>query len=162
VVAWSVRQIILDLLPSQSRFRLEREKKAENGCARMTTGFFIKAIGGVQAKKRVAPSHLIFNVITGIITFLNIPLLVWIINIFIDVKTNSLTGLALFHTLFNVLGVVIFFPFVGLLSRLLVKFYPDYKPILTVYIDKTPSEVSEAATAALRKEICHLLQECQL
>jgi len=127
-----------------------------------TITVLLGAIGGVQAKKRVALSHLIFNVITGIIAFLSIPLLVWIINIFIDVKTNSLTGLALFHTLFNVLGVIIFFPFVGLLSRQLVKFYPDYKPILTVYIDKTPSEVSEAATAALRKEICHLLQECQL
>jgi len=70
--------------------------------------------------------------------------------------------LALFHTLFNVLGVIIFLPFVGLLSRMLVKFYPEFKPILTVYIDKTATEVSEAAAAALRKEICHLLQECQL
>lgn len=100
--------------------------------------------------------------ITGMIAFFSIPILVWIINIFLDVQSNSLTGLALFHTLFNVLGVIIFFPFVGLLSRMLVKLYPDYKPILTVYIDKTPTEVSEAATAALRKEISHLLQECQL
>jgi phosphate:Na+ symporter len=49
-----------------------------------------------------------------------------------------------------------------LFSSLLVKLYPDYKPILTVYIDKTPTEVTDAATAALRKEIHHLLQECQL
>jgi phosphate:Na+ symporter len=45
---------------------------------------------------------------------------------------------------------------------MLVKLFPDYKPILTVYIDKTPTEVSDAATDALRKEICHLLLECQL
>ena len=127
-----------------------------------TITVLLGAIGGVQAKKRVALSHLIFNVITGLIAFFSIPILVGIINFFLDVKSNSLTGLALFHTLFNVLGVVIFFPFVGLFSRMLVKSYPDYKPILTVYIDKTPTEVSEAATAALRKEICHLLQECQL
>jgi len=127
-----------------------------------TITVLLGAIGGVQAKKRVALSHLIFNVITGIIAFFSIPILVGIINLFLDVKTNSLTGLALFHTLFNVLGVIIFFPFVGWLSRMLVKFYPDFKPILTVYIDKTPTEISEAATAALRKEICHLLQECQL
>ncbi len=127
-----------------------------------TITVLLGAIGGVQAKKRVALSHLIFNVITGLIAFFSIPILVGVINFFLDVKSNSLTGLALFHTLFNVLGVVIFFPFVGLFSRMLVRMYPDYKPILTVYIDKTPSEVSEAATAALRKEICHLLQECQL
>ena len=127
-----------------------------------TITVLLGAIGGVQAKKRVALSHLIFNVITGLIAFFSIPILVGTINFFLDVKSNSLTGLALFHTLFNVLGVVIFFPFVGLFSRMLVKIYPEFKPILTVYIDKTPIEVSEAATAALRKEICHLLQECQL
>jgi phosphate:Na+ symporter len=127
-----------------------------------TITVLLGAIGGVQAKKRVALSHLIFNVITGMIAFFSIPILVGIINVFLDVKSNSLTGLALFHTLFNVLGVIIFFPFIGLFSRMLVKIYPDYKPLLTVYIDKTPTEVSEAATTALRKEICHLLQECQL
>jgi phosphate:Na+ symporter len=127
-----------------------------------TITVLLGAIGGVPAKKRVALSHLIFNVITGIFAFLGIPVLVWIINIFLDVQSNSLLGLALFHTLFNVLGVILFFPFVGLFSRLLVKLHPDYKPILTVYIDKTPTEVTDAATDALRKEICHLLQECQL
>ncbi|MFC1857122.1 Na/Pi cotransporter family protein [Thermodesulfobacteriota bacterium] len=127
-----------------------------------TITVLLGSIGGVQAKKRVALSHLIFNVTTGIIAFLSIPILVWIINIFLDVNTHSLTGLALFHTLFNILGVIIFFPFVGLLSRMLVKLFPDYKPILTVCIDKTPIEISDAATDALRREIFHLLQECQL
>jgi phosphate:Na+ symporter len=116
-----------------------------------TITVLLGAIGGVPAKKRVALSHLIFNVITGIIAFLSIPALVWVINIFLDVQSNSLLGLALFHTLFNILGVILFFPFVGLFSRLLVRLYPDYKPILTVYINNTPSEVPEAATAALRK-----------
>lgn len=45
---------------------------------------------------------------------------------------------------------------------MLLKLFPDYKPILTVYVDKTPTEVSDAATDALSKEIGHLLQECQL
>jgi phosphate:Na+ symporter len=40
--------------------------------------------------------------------------------------------------------------------------FPDHKTILTVYLDQTPTEVTDAATAALRKEIGHLLQECQL
>ena len=122
-----------------------------------TVTVLLGAIGGVPAKKRVALSHLIFNVVTGVFAFLGIPVLVTVINIFLDVQSNSLMGLALFHTLFNVLGVILFFPFVGLLSNLLVKICPDYKPILTVYIDKTPYEVPEAATAALRKEIHHLL-----
>ena len=54
------------------------------------------------------------------------------------------------------------FPFIGLLARLLVRLYPDRKAVLTVYIDKTPTEVADAASEALKKEIHHLLEECQL
>jgi phosphate:Na+ symporter len=103
-----------------------------------TVTVLLGAIGGVPAKKRVAFSHLIFNVITAIFAFLGIPALVRIIDILLNVQSKPLMGLALFHTLFNAFGVIIFFPFVGLLSRLLVKLFPDYRPILTVYIDKTP------------------------
>ncbi|MBT8369907.1 MAG: Na/Pi symporter [Deltaproteobacteria bacterium] len=127
-----------------------------------TITVLLGAIGGVQAKKRVSLSHLIFNTVTGAAAFSVLPALVWIISVFVDIGTNSLVGLALFHTIFNILGVLIFFPFLGLLSRLLVRIYPDYKIILTVYLDQTPSEITDAATAALKKEIGHLLQECQL
>lgn len=127
-----------------------------------TITVLLGSMGGIQAKKRVAISHLAFNVVTGILAFLSIPMLVWIIHFFLDTHTSPLMGVALFHTLFNVAGVIIFLPFVGLLSRMLIKSFPDYKPILTVYIDKTPAEVSDAAIDALRKEIYHLLQECQL
>jgi len=127
-----------------------------------TITVLLGAIGGVQAKKRVSLSHLIFNIVTGTVAFLMLPVLVWIVSFFVDIGSDSLIGLALFHTIFNILGVVIFFPFLGLLSRLLIRIYPDYKIILTVYLDQTPSEVTDAATAALRKEIGHLLQECQL
>ncbi|MGD9112980.1 MAG: Na/Pi symporter [Desulfobacterales bacterium] len=127
-----------------------------------TITVLLGAIGGVQAKKRVSLSHFIFNVITGAAAFLGLPALVWIISFFVDIRSDSLMGLALFHTIFNILGVAIFFPFLGLLSRLLVRIYPDHKTILTVYLDQTPSEITDAATAALRKEIGHLLQECQL
>ena len=127
-----------------------------------TITVLLGAIGGVQAKKRVSLSHLIFNVVTGAAAFLGLPALVWIVSFFVDIRSDSLMGLALFHTLFNILGVIIFFPFLGLLSRLLIKIYPDYKTILTVYLDQTPPEITDAATAALRKEIGHLLQECQL
>ena len=127
-----------------------------------TITVLLGAIGGVQAKKRVSLSHLIFNVVTGVVAFLALPLLVRAVTLFVDIRSNSLVGLALFHTLFNVLGVLIFFPFLGLLSRLLIRVFPDHKTILTVYLDKTPPEVTDAAIAALRKEIGHLLQECQL
>ncbi len=120
------------------------------------------AIGGVQTKKRVGLSHFFFNLVTGAVAFLGLPVLVWIVSLIVDIHSDSLVGLALFHTLFNILGVVIFFPFLGFLSGALIKIYPDHKTILTVYLDQTPPEITDAATDALRKEIGHLLQECQL
>ena len=127
-----------------------------------TITVLLGAIGGAQAKKRVSLSHLIFNAVTAAAAFIGLPALIWIISLLVDIRSSSLMGLALFHTIFNLLGVVLFFPFLGLLSRLLMRIYPDYKTILTVYLDQTPSEITDAATAALRKEIGHLLQECQL
>ena len=127
-----------------------------------TITVLLGAIGGIQVKKRVSLSHLVFNVGTGVIAFFGLPALLWIVSIVVDIRTASLTGLALFHTLFNILGVLLFLPFLGPLSRLLMKIYPDHKTILTVYLDQTSPEITEAAIFALRKETGHLLQECQL
>ena len=127
-----------------------------------TITVLLGAIGGTPAKKRVSFSHLIFNVVTAGVAFLGLPILVWFVKVFFDITTNSVMGLALFHTLFNVLGVIIFLPFMGLLSQLLFRIYPDHRAVLTMYIDKTPTEIPDAAAAAIRKEIMHLLEESQL
>ena len=119
------------------------------------------SIGAGQAKKRVGFSHLVFNVVTAVVAFSSLPALFWFIELFFNINSNNVMGLALFHTLFNTIGVVIFFPFVGLLSRALFKIFPDHKAILTLYIDKTPPAVPDAAATALRKEIHHLMEECQ-
>jgi phosphate:Na+ symporter len=120
------------------------------------------SLGGIPSKKRVGVSHLIFNGVTGVVAFLGIHSLTGFISLVIDLQNNSVMGLALFHTLFNLLGVLIFFPFIGLLTKTLVKLYPDRKAVLTLYINNTPVEVPEAAAEALRKEVIHLLEECQI
>ncbi len=127
-----------------------------------TITILLGSVGGIQVKKRVAYSHLIFNIVTGIVALLGIGFMVWLIRIFMNIEANSVMALAMFHTLFNVIGVIIFLPFIGILSLALLKVFPDRKEILTVFINNTPIEVSDAATAALKKEISHLLEECQL
>ncbi len=127
-----------------------------------TVTVLLGAIGGIQTKKRVAGSHLIFNIFTAVIAYFSISFLVSFVSLFFDITTNSVMALALFHTTFNIMGVILFFPFVGILTRLLVKFVPDHKSVLTLFIDKTPTSETGAATAALKKEVNHLLEECQL
>ncbi len=127
-----------------------------------TVTVLLGSIGGIQAKKRVGTSHLIFNMVTGIIAFAALGPLSRLVTVFFDTTANAVMGLALFHTLFNLIGVVIFFPFIGYLARFLLRTFPDRKEILTVYLNNTPTEVLDAATSSLRKETLHLFEECQL
>jgi len=127
-----------------------------------TATVLLGAIGGSPPKKRVAGSHLAFNLVTGIVAFAALPVMVMIVKIFIDVTVNGPVGLALFHTIFNITGVIIFLPLVKVMTTFLVKLFPEHKTQLSVYIANTPAEEVEAAVIALKNEIIHLLQECQL
>jgi phosphate:Na+ symporter len=127
-----------------------------------TITVLLGSIGGTPPKKRVAVSHLLFNILTAMAAFAALPGLIRLVELFLDTEANGVMALALFHSLFNIAGVVLLFPFVGLLARMLVRMFPDRRTVLTVYLGNTPSEVTEAAGAALKKEIHHLFQECQL
>ncbi|MCI5140501.1 MAG: Na/Pi cotransporter family protein [Candidatus Electrothrix sp. ATG1] len=127
-----------------------------------TVTVLLGSIGGIPAKKRVGTSHLIFNLVTGVVAFAALRPLSHLVTLFFDTNTNAVMGLALFHTLFNFIGVMIFFPFIGLLARFLGRTFPDHKEILTMYLGNTPTEVLDAATDSLRKETLHLFEECQL
>ena len=129
-----------------------------------TVTVLLGAIGGSPPKKQVAVSHLTFNIITGIVAFIGLPVMTEIVKLFIDVaiSTDAPMGLALFHSLFNITGVLIFTPIVKTLTRLLVRFFPERKAVLSVYISMTPTEEIESAEIALKNELIHLFQECQL
>ncbi len=127
-----------------------------------TITVLLGAIGGIQAKKRVSVSHLVFNLVTGIIAFAALGPLSRLVTVFFDISENAVMGLALFHTLFNLIGVIVFFPFIGYLARFLIRFFPERKEVLTLYLKNTPTEVLDAATDSLRKETLHLFEECRL
>ncbi|MBT8140809.1 MAG: Na/Pi symporter, partial [Gammaproteobacteria bacterium] len=71
-----------------------------------TSTIVIGATNGTPNKKRVAAAHVIFNVVTDLIAFiLLMPLLQFII--WIGIK-NPLYSLVAFHTLFNLIGIILF------------------------------------------------------
>lgn len=127
-----------------------------------TITILLGAAGGAPPKKRVAVAHLVFNFVTGITTFAGLPLMVRAVKLFVDVSTNGPVGLALFHSLFNITGVLLFVPFVSFFTRLLVKFLPEHRKNISVYLANTPAEETEAACLAMKNEVIHMLQESQL
>ena len=71
-----------------------------------TVTALLGAIGGIPDKKRVALAHFIFNVITAAVAFLILPLLTQFMMSIDGLNNDPITALALFHTIFNILGVL--------------------------------------------------------
>jgi phosphate:Na+ symporter len=122
-----------------------------------TVTILLGAIGAVQVKKRVAFSHFVFNLITAILALALMPFLTFVVFQVFDTNDNAVVGLALFHTLFNLIGLIAMFPFINLLAKLLLKVFPDKKTELTAYINNTTTDVPEAGISAIKKETLHLI-----
>jgi len=108
--------------------------------------------------KRLAGAHLIFNVVTGLIAIAFIHQLltaVDVISAFVGIGEADYTlKLAVFHTLFNLIGISVMLPFTNHLVRFLervIKSEPDRyaKP---KYINELALELSDTAIEALRLE----------
>jgi phosphate:Na+ symporter len=121
-----------------------------------TVTAIIGAIGGIPDKKRVALAHFIFNVITAIAAFLILPYLTQYLMSFQELKNDPLIALALFHTIFNVLGVLLLLPFISLMAKYLKKLFVHVEPEPTRYIHLVDPEFSETALVALRDEVNNL------
>ena len=112
--------------------------------------------------KRLAVAHFIFNIITGLvaIAFLYQLLdLVDLISPFIGVDTKDYgMKLALFHTVFNVLGVVLIAPFTAKLVVYLEGLFKEEEKDTSRarYLDAAVIMVPEVAIFALKKELIHL------
>lgn len=122
-----------------------------------TVTIMLGSIGGIPAKRQAAVSQLIFVTITAIFAFIILPVLIWIILEFFRFDENLVLGLALFHTVFNVLSVVLFYPFIPRLIRTVQNLIPEEYEEFTKFIKNTSPEVPDAAVVAIRKEIINQL-----
>jgi phosphate:Na+ symporter len=105
------------------------------------------SLGSNVAGRRLAGAHFIFNVVTGIVALALIyPLanLVDRISELVDIAaTNYTLKLAVFHTIFNVLGVIIMIPLIKTIERALLKFFKEQN-------DKDIDEPKYLNTAVLK------------
>ncbi|MDH4944959.1 Na/Pi symporter [Sulfurimonas sp. C5] len=121
-----------------------------------TATAILGAIGGVSYKKRVAAAHLLFNIFTAAIAFIFLSQLTYFILEFLHFKNDSVTALALFHTMFNILGVILLSPFINKIAAFLNKLFIVKKEVATKYIHMVEPTVAESALIAIRNEISHL------
>ena len=123
-----------------------------------TSTAVIAAIGATPNARRMAAGHVIFNVVTGCAALLLLPLLLYGIDWFqhsSGMAAGPATFLALFHTVFNLLGVLLLWPFTELLVSFLKKQFvaAEEDEAQAKYLDNTLVSTPQLAQEALIKEM---------
>lgn len=121
----------------------------------------ISVIGATPNAKRVAAAHIIFNLFTGAVALIILPLLIWVTNLtgeLLGLEEIPAVTLALFHTVFNVLGVLLMWPMIGRLTRFLEKQFVTQEEIegKPRYLDKTVAVSPVLAVSALTLELSRI------
>ncbi len=117
---------------------------------------WLGSLGGGAVKKQVALSHITFNWVTAVLMFLLLNVSLALLDRFFGIYSDPVLGLAVFHTFFNVCGIILFFPLLGYLGQFTRWVFPDQADIVSRYIHHTDPAVPEAAVAAIQHEGLHL------
>lgn len=128
-----------------------------------TVTAIIGSIGSSVEGRRLAGAHLIFNLITGLLALVLISQFMQVVDKLANIlginATDYLFKLSLFHTLFNVVGVVVMIPFIPLLSKILTKVIKpgeDEDILRPKYLSKVVLKYPETAVPAFIKESRYL------
>lgn len=133
-------------------------------------GTTITAIIGAMSSnivgKRLAGAHLIFNVTTGLIAIVFMSQIMYSVDFVsnaVGIASDDYTlKLAVFHTIFNVIGVAVMVPFIGKLVVFLEGTLKDKHPDETTsfdtvqYLNDSVLELPATAMAAIVRETKHL------
>lgn len=123
-------------------------------------------IGGTVAAKRTALAHILFNLGSGIIAILLLPIFLGVLgwlNQHAGLEAGAMS-LAFFHTSFIALGVVLFMPLVGRFERLVARLLPERKQDMARHLDASALGVPAVALEASQRSleaITHQLVEVQ-
>jgi len=123
-----------------------------------TVTIMLGAIGGSPDKKRAAAVHFLFNLSTAAAALILISPLTKLTFMIIP-SSEPVIALALFHTIFNVLGVLLWFFWIPALATLLSKRFTKEPSVVTKHIHTVTPEVPIVALQSLELEIHHLIQK---
>lgn len=125
----------------------------------------IGALGANVAGRRLAGAHMIFNLTTGILALSLIYPLANLVDLLAEnmniAADNYMLKLALFHSVFNVFGVIIMIPFIKKLEKLLHRIFKE--EIITdidmpKYLNKAVLEYPISALEAILNETKYLFK----
>jgi phosphate:Na+ symporter len=118
----------------------------------------LAVLTATPAAKRLALGHILFNLITGAVAIALLPLMLGLVARIadsLDVDGSPAMVLALFHTVFNVSGVLLLLPMTGRVALFLERLFRSEAENLArpQHLDSTLAATPELAVAALQKEL---------
>jgi phosphate:Na+ symporter len=121
----------------------------------------VAVLKATPAARRLALGHIAFNLITGAVALALLPGVLWLVESladWLDVEGSPAAILALFHTVFNVLGLALMLPFTGRLAALLERTFRSAKEDLgrPQHLDAMLVSTPDLAVGALREELLRL------
>lgn len=128
-----------------------------------TTTALLASVGATANAMRVATAQVIFNLSTGVVALVLLPVIFFAIeklSVAAGLNTDIAFTLALFHTAFNVAGVVLFYPITGRLADFLEQRFRSREqiPFRPHYIDKNVADTPDLAVNAAALELNSILQ----
>lgn len=114
----------------------------------------LASVKGPAVKKRVAAGNILFNLVTTVLVFIFLKQVNYFITATIGIKDN-LAALVFFQTLVNLSGILLFFPFLNMLGRLLEKSFKTEND--TSFIHKVNISDTDLAMEALERETNHFI-----
>ncbi|MFV0454343.1 MAG: Na/Pi cotransporter family protein [Pseudomonas sp.] len=140
------------------------------------TTAFVGSLGGNRGGQRLALAHVLFNVLTALVALALLLPLGWLVHWLVapfGLGDNALIQLALFHTLFNGMGVLLFWPWQPQLVQLLERWLPDRaEPLVLItelapveqpepraharYLSERALDSADSAASAVAQELLHL------
>ena len=137
----------------------------------------VGALGGNRSGQRLALAHVLFNVVTAALAVALLAPLTWLVVStagLAGLGDNTLLQLALFHTLFNAIGVAVFWPWQDRLALWLQRWLPERAvpavvavvadapvaavahPVRARHLSGQALDSADAAAAAVALELRHL------
>ena len=128
-----------------------------------TSTAVIASIGATANAKRLALAHVAFNLLTATVALLLLPAF-WTLTSTIasaaGMGDNPIIMLAIFHTCFNVLGVILMWPIEPKLSKKLLSLYTSKETTLAsrTHLDTSVVTIPDLAIRSIEVELHALLE----
>jgi len=117
-----------------------------------TVTAILGSLNGSRNQKQVAGIHVLYNLATASLVLIFFQPIHFLLYNILQVQEDVM-GLAIFHTFFNIVGAMAFYPFIKIAGKLIKKIIPDKYSSFNLAINTISPDEWETAIYAVKQDI---------